>query len=170
MTHPFSLINMHWLILNLIIVVLAVGFFYESLSWYLRISESFHWIEQERSRFEIVENNGRIYLLMPVLAEADILESTAAYFSDVFLRKRQNTFLVLITTEKEIETSGSTATIDIAEKLAQKNEYIIHIHFPGRNGKMAHQINHAIRKLGNGSKGFAKRCCAFQQAHVATRT
>jgi len=143
---------MYWYIANIIIVVLIAGFFYESLSWCLRIARSFRWIKEERSRFEIVENSGRTYLLIPVLAEADILERTAAYFSDTFLSKRKNTFLVLITAEREREASGSTTTIDIAKKLARENEHIVHVHFPGRNGKMAHQLNYAIHELSDGNE------------------
>ncbi len=134
-------------IIDLLVIVFAAGFFYEALSWCYRVFNSVRWIKRERPRYEIVKNSGRIYLIIPVLAEADILEKTVAYFIKTFLSKRKNVFLVIVTTEREKELNGSSATIDLAKKIAVGDKRILHFHSPFSDGKMAHQINYAIHGL-----------------------
>ncbi len=135
--------------LNYIVLIIIVGFVYESVSWCFRIYRSISWIMKNR----VVSNEKygsreKIYILIPVLFEADIIEDTVHYFNDNFLEKRDDVLLVIITTEKEKDISGSGLnTIDVVENLVSKYQKVIHIHFPERNGKIAHQLNYAVRRL-----------------------
>src|SRR5574343_137187 len=128
-----------------VIFIIATGFICESVSWCVRIYKSISWIRKHRFvSNKMVGSHGKIYILIPVLYEADILEDTIKYFSENFLEKRGNIVLVIVTTEKEKSVTGSGSnTIIVAENLASKYHKIIRIHFPEQNGKMAHQLNYA---------------------------
>ncbi len=132
-----------------VIFIIATGFIYESVSWCVRIYKSISWIKKHRFvSNKMVGSHGKIYILIPVLYEADILEDTINYFSENFLEKLDDIVLVIVTTEKEKSITGSGSnTIDVAENLASKYHKITRIHFPERNGKMAHQLNYAVRRL-----------------------
>lgn len=132
-----------------VIFIITVGFVYESISWYFRIRRSISWIEKERSvTNRIVENQGKIYILIPVLSEEDILGDTVCYFSSNFLVKQDDVILVIVTTEREnILTGSSFNTIDLVKDLVSKYQKVIHVHSPEKNGKMAHQLNYGVRKL-----------------------
>jgi cellulose synthase/poly-beta-1,6-N-acetylglucosamine synthase-like glycosyltransferase len=134
---------LHW-----IIIIIAIGFACESLSWCFRICTSFRWLRKERSKKPSVSNDLRACLLIPVLAEADIIEATAEYFLGTFLVGRDGVSLIFVTTEKETRSSHPKHhTIAVAEKLSRTKEKIIHIHCPGAEGNMAHQLNYAVNKL-----------------------
>lgn len=139
--------------LQYIVLIIIFGFIYEATSWFFRIYTAFSWIKRERSLFkhgQESKSSGKLYVLIPALAEAGILEDTAKYFSKYFLEKREDVFLIIITTEKEKFVAGSSHnTIDVARSLASKYEKITHIHFPREKGKMAHQLNYAIRDFIN---------------------
>ena len=132
-----------------VIIVIIFGFVYESMSWTYRIFKSLSWIKRERSTLiSGVVSNRKIFILIPVLDEADILEDTVDYFSKNFLEKDDCLHLVIITTEKENTIISSYSnTIDVAKGIIDKYTRVSHIHFPGRDGKMAHQLNFAVKKL-----------------------
>lgn len=142
--------------LKYFIIIIAVGFLYESVSWLYRLFVAYSWIKKERLNYQTPSLGlQKIYILLPVLAEADILENTAEYFNTHFMAGRDDTFLVIITTEKEnINAEPTRNTIHIARDLAQQNAKIIHINFPAKNGKMAHQLNYAIHELTNRVNGI----------------
>lgn len=137
--------------LEYVILIIAIGFVYESCSWFFRIYTSYSWIKKERSIFNNSKNtksSGKVFILLPVLAEADILENTVKYFNSNFLENKDGVFLVIITTEKEnmLGNSGRN-TIDVAIDLANKHLNVSRIHFTEQNGKMAHQLNYAVNNL-----------------------
>jgi len=142
--------------LKYFIIIIAVGFVYESVLWLYRLFVAYSWIKKERLNHHVSSlYPHEIYILLPVLAEADILENTAEYFNTRFMAGRNDTFLVIITTEKEnLNAEPTRNTIHIARDLAQQNEKIIHIHFPAKNGKMAHQLNYAIHELSSRVNGI----------------
>ncbi|PIR38938.1 MAG: hypothetical protein COV34_00090 [Candidatus Zambryskibacteria bacterium CG10_big_fil_rev_8_21_14_0_10_42_12] len=139
--------------LKYLILIIAIGFLYESVSWIFRLFFTYSWIKKERKNYRALPSDKqKIYILIPVLAEADILEDTVRYFNTHFTTGRSDTFLVIITTEKEdLVTQSKQNTISIARNITQQDSKIIHIHFPEKEGKMAHQLNYAIGELTNKS-------------------
>lgn len=138
-----------------IILVIAAGFLYESISWFFRLQKGIAWIRKERSvsGFRMDAGDRNLYVLIPVLAEADVLEDTARYFWDTFMVQNEHISLVLITTEKErVDFQSRPDTIDVARMIHDRNPRIIHIHFPETEGKIAHQLNYAIRILAGKGK------------------
>ncbi len=133
------------------ILLIIFGFIYESFSWLFRIQKSAYWIKKERLHFKnpkIVNDSRCIYIILPVLAEMDILEDTSNYFHTNFLQTNKNIRLVIVTTEKEkLVVHEEKNTITIAQDLVKKYENIMHIHYPNEVGKMAHQLNYAINTL-----------------------
>jgi cellulose synthase/poly-beta-1,6-N-acetylglucosamine synthase-like glycosyltransferase len=134
--------------LESLVAIITLGFVYELVSWCYRIAYSYHWVRQERSRHRRRRIAPQTLILIPVLFESDILEKTTAYFRDVFVAGRDNVSVVFITAEKEkLAVLAPDDTIAVAKRMADGNRNFLHLHFPGRDGKMAHQLNYAVRRL-----------------------
>lgn len=132
--------------MDIIFYVIFLGFFGQSVLWYLHLTVSFRWLE---NHFYI---NGQIakkeiVVLIPVLDEVKRLPETVNYFLNKFTDLDLN--ILLITTEKEYEINDKNSfnTISLVKEISQKNPRIIHYHYPLASGKMAHQLNYGIKKL-----------------------
>lgn len=90
-----------------------------------------------------------MYILLPVLQEVGILEDTIDYFYTHFLKNRTDIRLIIITTEKEntLELLRPNS-IDLSVDLARRYYNVTHVHFPGKIGKMAHQLNYVVKSMG----------------------
>jgi hypothetical protein len=130
-----------------IFITIFVSFTLISFFWYYKIYYSIKWIRREtQKRAEKIFRRDVVYLLIPVLNEVDRLNETIEYFVDNF-NNLDNLHIVIVTTEKEKRMPGFENTIDLASKLALKYEKVDAIHYPGRNGYMAHQLNYAINNI-----------------------
>lgn len=128
----------------------TISFLLISIYWMLKIARSVSWLEQvDLSKLSGTEirNHYRLFVIIPVLNEARILEETVDYFVDL-LTGIDNATLVIVTTEKEFtieERFGDT--IAVAARLKQRNPTMQVMHYPEKNGKMAHQLNFSIKTL-----------------------
>ncbi|MGD8374230.1 MAG: glycosyltransferase family 2 protein [Candidatus Woesebacteria bacterium] len=137
--------------MDLVYLLICAIFFVISSKWIISIFSARKWIVQETKNTEKVAFNHKpIFVLIPVLAEVDRIQKTVSYFLDTF-SGRINIKIVLITTEAEYKYKfAGPNTIDICKRLArQNNNRILHVHYPKNNGRMSHQLNFAITKLGN---------------------
>lgn len=125
------------------------SFFGLSVLWFLRIIYSGYWI---RKQLHTTGNNskatGCVHVIIPVLAEVGRIEKTAEYFIDTFANKI-NFKLILVSTGKELGDYGITPnTIDACVNLAKRYPGLIsHLHYPEMTGRMAHQLNYAIKNI-----------------------
>lgn len=126
------------------------SFFGLSVLWLLRIIYSNYWIHKQ---LHATGNNpkaiGCVHVIIPVLAEVGRIGKTAEYFIDTFANKI-NFKLILVSTEKEWgDYGGAPNTIDVCTSLAKRYpEVVLHLHYPETTGRMAHQLNYAIKNIG----------------------
>lgn len=134
---------------NIIVLLISLGFIYESLSCFFRLRSAEKWILKERTvTVHDYKIKSRIYIFIPVLKETAIIRKTADYFYENFVARNPNVRVVFITTEKErVSGVARPDTIDMAAELAIERLRILHLHFPNTNGKMAHQLNYAVKYL-----------------------
>lgn len=86
--------------------VILGGFVIVSLYWYFRILVTTQWIKHSRNAYcsdnEFANYDSRIYVLIPVLDEAERIEKTVEYFIDNFQHLIKFN-IVLISTEREFD-------------------------------------------------------------------
>lgn len=129
----------------------VAGFSFFSLLWIWRISKTSSWLKKTVIKNDRTHNNVRFFVLIPVLDEADILSKTVEYFSKK-LGSFNNSKIIIITTEKEYRTNLKKSpqdTVSLAKCLEEKYENIISLHYPYVKGKMAHQVNYAVKYVNN---------------------
>ena len=126
--------------------LICIIFILISFSWILRIVFSYHWIKKSKDIIN-VNHNRQIYIIIPVLSEVKRITSTVRYLLKVF-NNYSNMSINIVSTEKEylINPKGKN-TIDIVKQLTKKHKKIVHFHYPHKDGKMAHQLNFAIKEI-----------------------
>ncbi len=133
------------------ILLIIIGFAILSVFWVVKMNRVRLWLHrsaQENSQKEReLTERGRLFILIPVLDEAKILEETVRYFSDIFPTVG-NVKLVIATTEKEYSVRNRSGdTVELAKRLEKDYSDVVAFHYPDKNGKMAHQLNFAIKKI-----------------------
>lgn len=101
--------------------VILWGFIMVSLYWYFRILVAALWIRRNKKNACCSDNkfanyDNRVYVLIPVLDEAERIEETIGYFTDTF-GYLVGLNIVLISTEREFDLSDYKTKI-LLEKLA----------------------------------------------------
>ena len=91
-------------------------------------------------------DDASIYFLIPVLNEQKIIYDTYYHFSNLIKAFPQNK-IVFITTERESTESVSTKSIIEKLMIEHPNNQIELIHYPYKEGVMAHQLNFAISSI-----------------------
>jgi hypothetical protein len=148
-----------------------------NISWFFRLFYSFFWINKN-ALITKNESKREIIILLPSLDEAPILRDTVKYFNSIIGRKN-NVRLIIITTEKEyglleekysdfqnditfnqvIDKNGVVRkknTIQIALELEKEFPEVELLHYPNSEGKMAHQLNFAMKKILSEEKSYYK--------------
>lgn len=125
---------------------IIIGYFIATLSWALQTFFTLRW--QNRQKLSFIHPQRPVYIFIPIYNEVARIQKTVEYFWRVF--GKQLTALILITTEKERmlpQPIGCLSTIDVADTLESTFPGTRTIHYPNRQGTMAHQLNYAIQKL-----------------------
>ncbi|MFH0892107.1 MAG: glycosyltransferase family 2 protein [Candidatus Falkowbacteria bacterium] len=149
--------------------IIFISFAAISLYWYYRLCVSASWLRKNRSAGD-VNRSGRIYIIIPVLDEVKRIGKTVSYFLDTFGGLSGLT-MVLVSTEREYDVidhktkifaetidkndpdrdrklADFADSIDTVKAIAKiSDSRIMRYHYARRNGKMAHQLNHAIRAI-----------------------
>lgn len=130
-------------------------FIFLSLLWIVKIVISNYWIYREKEFGNTSSTSKvRFFVLIPVLDESRILEGTIEYFYNVLLPFKSS-FIYIITTEREYEINeknGVNDTLNLAQILQKKYSNVISLHYPEKNGKMAHQLNYAVEHISKNLK------------------
>ena len=95
-----------------------------------------------------------LYVLVPLLREQRALPQLFAQFAPQ-LRTVPHTYLVLVTTEREVLEPGPRrchrTTMDVLRELLaghpEMASRVLHYHFPGYNSVVAEQLNYAVSQL-----------------------
>lgn len=132
--------------MNFLPIILA-GFSLVALNWFKNISRTRKWIKKCNKLKIIPDYNKSIHVILPVLKEEKRIKDTVKYFLKTF-SKFKNLKISIVTTEAEtLYSKNKTNTIDIAKDLAKLNKNVLHFHYPQVDGKMAHQVNYAVKEL-----------------------
>lgn len=132
---------------NIIFTIITSGFLALSIFWFYKIIKSYLWIKEARKITSFTRNK-KIFVIIPVLNETKRITKTVEYFRNTFLHLTMLK-IVIVTTEAEFKDniSHSENTIKVVQNLTKLYPNVVHYHHPHSDGKMAHQLNYAIRKI-----------------------
>lgn len=93
-----------------------------------------------------IKNKKKLYLIIPVLNEQKIIEQSVKHFMEIAYKFEEIT-VVFVTSDKE--GKGEKSTYFLINKMLPlyDREKIMLIHYPKKNGVMAHQINYAFNTI-----------------------
>ena len=128
----------------MIVILIAAGFSLMGMYWCIRMIIVAHWRKSSKRGLP-KKSNTPIFVLIPVLDEVARITQTTKYFSETF-KHLSGLRLIIITTEKEVNIVKNPNTIDVVRELSEKYP-ILHVHYPKLDGKMAHQLNFAMKQL-----------------------
>jgi cellulose synthase/poly-beta-1,6-N-acetylglucosamine synthase-like glycosyltransferase len=127
--------------------IILTGFSLVALNWLRNINRTRKWIKRCNEMEIIPDYNKSIHVLLPVLKEEKRIKNTVEYFLKTF-SKFKNLKISIITTEAEsLYPKNKMNTIDIAKDLSKLHKNVLHFHYPKLEGKMAHQVNYAVKEL-----------------------
>ncbi len=131
---------------DLLFYTTAILFIALSLFWTVRILIAYAWMKKSQKVGKI-DHQKQIYIIIPVLDEISRIGKTTRHFLKL-IAGYPNAKICIVSTEKEYEINPKGInTIDIASKLAEENQEVLHFHYKRTDGKMAHQLNYAIREI-----------------------
>jgi hypothetical protein len=130
----------------LILTVLIRG-----ISTLIFLLSSFNFLRLSNEKNKIHHSGkNKIVILIPALREQKSINQTLQYFLRI-TQKLKNLKIVIITTERENEKSfkglSTRQLVNLFIKQEKCNQKIANIHYPRRDGYMAHQLNYAIGEL-----------------------
>jgi len=137
----FNAILIVFLAISTIRVVVSVIALCFSIRWFTRSGHS------------LLNTGPRVLVIIPVLREQTIIESTIRHF--LLIDEYEQTTILVVTTEKELSDNspaGTRNTIDVVDnlvsELSQAGEHRVKaIHFPSASGRMVDQLNFALAHL-----------------------
>lgn len=134
---------------NLVFTIITSGFLALSIFWVYKIITSYLWIKEARKITHFIRDK-KIFVIIPVLNEAKRITKTIEYFRNTFSHLTMLK-IVIVTTEAEFNNNNnlehSENTIKVVRNLAKLHPNVVHHHYPSSDGKMAHQLNYAIRNI-----------------------
>lgn len=132
--------------MTITLLVIAIGFIGMGAYWVVRMLWAMRWLRAHQCTGAF-DRNRDIVVLIPVLDEAQRIAPTVRYFLQHFAHFPRLR-IAIITTQAEYAkrtASVSKTTIDVVQSLCKRSPKLVHIHYPKEDGKMAHQLNYAMR-------------------------
>lgn len=142
--------------INMTELIIIILFYILSAYWYGRIFFAVGWLRSKRSAAPAAAPaQPGFIIIIPVLDEADIIKATVDYFLELLRPFGSGSRLVIVTTEKEFALPAATGRagkpakrLNTIEALAScRSDQVLALHYPGRAGRMAHQLNFALQHL-----------------------
>lgn len=136
--------------MNFIYWTICLSFIFLSVIWFVRLIAGILWVGSNKHLARSNANRGsKIFIFIPVLNESNRLPETTKYFNDKF-STCCNIQIIIITTESEDLTQTNAlglTTIGAAKAMKEKYNNVRVLHYPYKDGKMAHQLNYAFLSL-----------------------
>lgn len=124
--------------------------------------------KKQSSELKINSFNEKLYIIIPLLYEKNIVHSTLNSFYSIIVKKC-NYNLVFVTTSKEVD---DITTNDILSTELKKHNYdrVFLYNYPSDKGVMAHQLNYAIKKIKEMEKGNFWICIYNADSRISEKT
>src|SRR3989344_1148737 len=141
--------------MDTLILFLAIIVFVRGVSTLFFLLKSMAWLEKNKfSSGDLdltVDHHYQIRVLIPALREQKNIRATLEYFAAHF--RLQGVKIVVITTQREYEKKfAGPSTYEIVTNYIKEkglNNFISCVDYPGKNGKIANQLNYALKGINN---------------------
>lgn len=131
-----------------IILVFFIINFYSSLRFLIGIFlEIISEVKIKKQQKLGTSKASKNFIIMPIYREELVIKDTIEYFQRII---PLNTFLVLVTTDKEKNKNGKNFTYDMALEYSKNYSNISIENYPFKTGNKGDQLNYALEILENG--------------------